>query len=327
MLARDEAYEKLETHKIEAVFVITKGFGERVEAGNTKELIEYKMLPSSYSEGYFLEVFAGQVLTLFSRIMSLDKCAAAYKEAGLEVTADFYKEVGEYFDSHWREGPPMSTLYTEVQGGREVVSSGATLPISEMVTTGMLLVFTMFYVLACSGWLLDEKEHETLKRLRSAPGALALSYWGGAFALFICGALQMAGSILILKVTSGKTIITGIDKYALLALYLLTTVSISMLLSSVLKTRNQLQSFIPMFAIATGFLGGCFWTLPELPRGLRNLSLLTPQGWVLEGFRRLLPAGANTSPGYSYIPFLVLALTPLIFLSLSYGMAVKNSYH
>jgi ABC-type Na+ efflux pump permease subunit len=97
-LSREEAYGKLEAYKVEAVFVITRGFGEKIEAGEAKELLEYTMLPSSYSEGYFLEVFAGQVMTLLSREMSLDKCAAAYKGAGLEVGADFYKEVGEYFD-------------------------------------------------------------------------------------------------------------------------------------------------------------------------------------------------------------------------------------
>jgi ABC-2 type transport system permease protein len=326
-LSREEAYGKLEAYKVEAVFVITRGFGEKIEAGEAKELLEYTMLPSSYSEGYFLEVFAGQVMTLLSREMSLDKCAAAYKGAGLEVGADFYKEVGEYFDSHWEEGPPMRTLYTEMQGDREVGSSSSALPVSETIAVGMILVFTMFYVLASSGWLLDEKEQDTLKRLRSAPGALAFSFWGGVFALIICGGLQMAGSILVLRITSGKAIITGMGKYALLALYLLTSVSMSMLFSAAFKTRGQLQAFTPVFALAAGFIGGCFWGIPELPGGLRNLSLLTPQGWVLEGFRRLLPTAANTAPGHIFVPFLILAVLPLILLASSYTIAIKSSYY
>ena len=92
-LSREEAYGKLEAYKVEAVFVITRGFGEKIEAGEAKELLEYTMLPSSYSEGYFLEVFAGQVMTLLSREMSLDKCAAAYKGAGLEVGAIFTRRL------------------------------------------------------------------------------------------------------------------------------------------------------------------------------------------------------------------------------------------
>jgi ABC-type polysaccharide/polyol phosphate export permease len=259
--------------------------------------------------------------------MSLDKCAAANKEAGFEADADFYKEVGEFFDSLWEEGPPMRTLYTEMQGDREVGSSSSALPVSETIAVGMILVFTMFYVLASSGWLLDEKEQDTLKRLRSAPGALAFSFWGGVFALIICGGLQMAGSILVLRITSGKAIITGMGKYALLALYLLTSVSMSMLFSAAFMTRGQLQAFTPVFALAAGFIGGCFWGIPELPGGLRNLSLLTPQGWVLEGFRRLLPTAANTAPGHIFVPFLILAVLPLILLASSYTIAIKSSYY
>ena len=129
----------------------------------------------------------------------------------------------------------------------------------------MILVFTMFYVLASSGWLLDEKEQDTLKRLRSAPGALAFSFWGGVFALIICGGLQMVGSILVLRITFGKAIITVIGKYALLALYLLTSVSMSMFFSAAFKTRGQLRRSRPYLPWLPALLGAVSGGFPNCP--------------------------------------------------------------
>jgi hypothetical protein len=66
------------------------------------------------------------------------------------------------------------------------------------------------------------------------------------------------------------------------------------------------------------FAGGCFWNFVEMPGRVRQLSLLTPQGWALSGINGLL-----TDPGNAaaiYLPLLVLFSTALILLPLSYMM-------
>ena len=57
-LDREEAHKKLDTHKIEGVFVLTDGFGQKIESGDMNSLFEYTaalLVP----EGYFLNLFPG----------------------------------------------------------------------------------------------------------------------------------------------------------------------------------------------------------------------------------------------------------------------------
>jgi hypothetical protein len=206
-LDREEAHKKLDTHKIEGVFVLTDGFGQKIESGDMDSLFEYTMLPSSYLEGYFLELVSGAAITMAARTMSIERSADTFENAGLEIPDHLREAAGAYFDSHWDEGPPMKIVYSEVLEGRETESPTATLPVAQTVAVGMFLVFSMFYVLAGSGWLIEEKENNTLTRLRSMPGGLPLSYWGGVAssvaAMF--NKVPTSASIFIPSISSSRT--------------------------------------------------------------------------------------------------------------------------
>ena len=137
----------------------------------------------------------------------------------------------------------------------------------------------------------------------------SLSYWGGVASFEQQPANGMCSHNLQAHFRQGNCFRSG--EYLLLLLYLLNTVAISMVLSSIFKTRIQLQAFTPLFAIGTSFLGGCFWPLSDLPRQLQSVAMFTPQGLVLEdaqadGANRRALLCLCSLPGSFVIPLILL---------------------
>ncbi len=120
----------------------------------------------------------------------------------------------------------------------------------------------------------------------------------------------------VYRLAFGLELFANKGAYLVLGAYLLVVISISMLLASVLKTPAQLQAGAPVFALLTGFAGGCFWNIIEVPDKIKKISMLTPQGWTLDTINKL-----QANPGMDnviLIPVIILLSLSLILLPLSY---------
>ena len=225
-------------------------------------------------------------------------------------------------DSLWEPKPLLTVEYKEFRGGtagkevQEVQETNLALPVSSASSAGLITAFIMFYILYGSSWLIEERLNCTVKRLGAVKGAIAASFAGNVLAMAAAGVLQILIFCAALKIFLGFTIYYGILSYVVLFAYLLSVISIGMFLSSVMKTQAQLQAGAPVFALITGFVGGCFWNFVELPEQVRRLSLLTPQGWALQGLNGLLPGCAISSA--ALVPLMVLFIISLILLPASY---------
>lgn len=132
----------------------------------------------------------------------------------------------------------------------------------------------------------------------------------------LSGMLQILLFSVIDKLAFGVDLFPGAWSYLIFFVYLLAVISISLFLSSILKTPAQLQAGAPVFTLLTGFAGGCFWNFVEMPERLKQLSMLTPQGWALRGINSLLINPADVA--VIVLPAVVLFAIPLILLPLSY---------
>jgi hypothetical protein len=155
-----------------------------------------------------------------------------------------------------------------------------------------------------------------LKNLYVKVNALLLTYGANIISMFISGMLQIFIFACTIKLVFGVVLFTGILSYMVMAAYLLSVISISMLMSSVFRTSAQLQSAAPAFALITGFLGGCFWNFVNIPENMKALAALTPQGWALSAINRLI-ANPDAALGIQ-LELMVLLIIPLILLPLSY---------
>lgn len=305
----------LKDSKVEQLFIIKDGFETAVRKGESKGLIELVSAPSSYSSGLTQEIIAGEALRLLTANMAANSITMQYKELGIETGNDFREGVVAFAEGLWEPEPLMTIDYRELKSGVVSASSQAKLPTSSASSSGLIIAFMMFYMLFGSGWIIEERLNGTIKRLGARNGAMAASFWGNLLALFIAGSLQICVFVVVQKVFFGIALFAGLLSYLVLFAYLLMVIALSLFFSSILKTQAQLQAGTPVFALLTGFAGGCFWNFVEMPEGVRRLSLLTPQGWALKGINGLLLNPSDTSVALA--PLLILLAAALILLPLS----------
>jgi hypothetical protein len=319
---RKTACKLLENNSVEVVFVIRSGFEKRILEGESQELIDLVKAPSSFSADYVAEVVSGEVTRFTANITAAQWVEKQYEKYGVSIGDGLFDEVVRYSDSQWDQGPLMSVEYLELEGAAEKVVKRASLPAAAATSTGLIIVFIMFYLLFSSSWLVEERLNGTLKRLAAGPGALAQSFLGSVLALLAAGMLQVLLFSSINRILFGVNLFPGAWSYPLIFSYILAVASISLFLSAVLKTPAQLQAGGPMLALLTGFVGGCFWNFVGMPSQLERLALLTPQGWALRGINGLLLNPASAGPVLPSIA--VLSAAALVLLPLSYLLVART---
>ena len=321
--SRSKALSMLEGNKIEQVFIIKEGFEQSVRNGEGSGLIDLLSSPSSYSADFTSEVVAGEAIRLITGNMAAAWVEEQYRNLGKDFDGALKQEVISYNEGLWQPKPLMTIEYKELQGQELKTVNSIAMPAATATSTGLITSFIMFYILFSSGWLVEERTNGTLKRLAAGPRALYLSFAGNVLSLLIAGGIQILIFSLVDRLVFNVELFPGPLSYLVFFVYLLSVISISMFLSSVLKTQAQLQAGTPVFALLTGFAGGCFWNFVEMPERIRQLSLLTPQGWALSGINGLLLDSGNAAA--VYLPILVLFSTALILLPLSYIMIVTRT--
>jgi len=312
---RSTASQKLRQNKVEAVFVIREGFSKELQKNNYTGLIDFIKSPASYSSDYVSEIIAGEVLRIYSSYVAAGKVVLKYNQIGKTTGEDLFNEVRNFTDTFWEPEPLMKMEYYELSG-KEYDREAFYMPAATATSAGIIMVFIMLYILFCSGWLVEERTNGTLKRLVAGANALLLTYGANIISMFISGMLQIFIFACTIKLVFGVVLFTGILSYMVMAAYLLSVISISMLMSSVFRTSAQLQSAAPAFALITGFLGGCFWNFVNIPENMKALAALTPQGWALSAINRLI-ANPDAALGIQ-LELMVLLIIPLILLPLSY---------
>lgn len=316
-VSKDEAFSLLDGNKVEQVFVIKQGFEERIKNGENKELIDVVASPSSYSAGFTSENVAGEAMRLITGELAADWVEKEYEKLGIEMENGFRAEILKYNETFWEPDPLLTITYKELKGGGINKVTRVSMPAATATSIGLITAFLMFYILFSSGWLVEERTNGTLARLAAGPGALFQSYMGSVFSLLIAGATQVLLFYCVDKLLFDVELFPGIFSYPLLLVYILAVISISLFLSSILKTQAQLQAGAPVLALMTGFAGGCFWNFVEMPEQIRLLSFFTPQGWLLEGIKNLIQYPADFSvilPATVVLSTMALILMPLSYI-------------
>ncbi|HOJ09431.1 MAG TPA: ABC transporter permease [Clostridiales bacterium] len=299
------ALKLVKDYKAEAAYIIKKGFKENLLSGNTGGLIEQVYSPSTISSDIISEVIGSEVARIMLNTTAADWVVNEYNKMGIlkdpKIPKDpkdskdsktqnnaLWQEAWEYTDSLWDQGPVMGIEYGEIDSTSNG-TAGKNKNLPGNITSsafGMLVAFVMFLIMFNSSWLIDEKENGTLRRIISGSGALNALFAGNILSLLFVGTLQIIFFSLICTIVFGVNIFSQGINVLIIILYLLSVIGISLFISSLLKTRMQLQAGAPLFSIITAFLGGCFWSFKDMGGLIKIISLLTPQGLALDLFTK-----------------------------------------
>jgi ABC-2 type transport system permease protein len=156
---------------------------------------------------------------------------------------------------------------------------------------GMAVFFVFFTVEFGVRSLLVERESATLARLLVAPVRPAWIIAGKSIASFSVGLVSMSALVLastwLLGAEWGNPVGVGL----LVVSGVLAAMGLTALVSSVADTPAQAGSYSSVAAVVGGLLGGTFFPVSQGPSLLANLSLITPQAWMMRGFQGLASGG------------------------------------
>jgi ABC-2 type transport system permease protein len=155
----------------------------------------------------------------------------------------------------------------------------------------MAVMFLMFTVSLGGRSILAERQWGTLQRLLTSPTSSVQVLGGKVSGIFLTGLAQMA----ILIVFSAAFF--GVRWGAPLALALLCVATVfaatgwGALIAAYAKSPGQAMSLGAMIALVFAGLAGNFVPRQNYPELLRQISLVTPNAWALEGLQSLGQGG------------------------------------
>ena len=90
----------------------------------------------------------------------------------------------------------------------------------------------------------------------------------------------------------------GLSPAAVIILSILMVIMSSafgIMLATLVKTQRSAGSIAVLTSLALAPLGGCWWPLFILPKGMQALAKITPHGWANTGFNKLMLFGGDFS--------------------------------
>jgi len=283
-----------EEEKRVRTLLIPQNFARNIVSGTKVELIIEKE-PSSNMEAS--QAAYSNLLKAIIKIMSRIILVAPENERDLEAR----------YDQHNLER--LISLRTEMGGKLQVIPAGFNHSIPSI--TVMFIVFT---ILMYGGIiLLEERRHGQLERTFLSPATFATILGGKWTSRVILGMIQtvllFAVGKVLFKIYFGPSILSIL----LVALFFCGTIAgMSILFGSIIKKVEILIILNILVANTMAALGGCWWPLELVPKGIRNLGFIFPTGWVMDAFHKLIFFGDGFSAVLPHIG--VLFLFTLVFL-------------
>jgi ABC-2 type transport system permease protein len=151
-----------------------------------------------------------------------------------------------------------------------------------------LVLFTFVNTLAVGGTLAGVRRAGLLRRMLATPTSAATVALGEAIGRFF---VSLGQAIALLAV---GTFIFGVrwgDPLALapiVLLYVAVSTGAALVFGTLLPSEEQSVPLAAPIGIAMAMLGGCFWSLEDVPGWLRTVGHLTPHAWAMDAIVVLL---------------------------------------
>jgi len=277
--------------------IIPENFSQNVLAGKNVELVLERESGSNMeaSQAAYSNVLKA-IIKILTKLVSL----APQDERELE----------NRYDEHKLER--IISLRTEMAGKLQSIPSGF-----NHVIPAVSVMFILFTVLMYGGInLLQERRAGQLERIYVSPATFSSIIGGKWLSRLLLGMLQiillfLAGKVLF-KIYLGNSILS----LFIVALFFCGTIAgMSILFGSFIKKEEVLIVFNILIANLMASLGGCWWPLELVPRGIRIVSFIFPTGWIMDAFHKLIFFGYNLKSVLLHI--FVLFLFTLVFLILA----------
>lgn len=279
-MSRAEAEKLVTSGDVFVAVMVPEGFGQGVQAGDA----EIQCLTNPQSDTAFAITAVVQGIAVR---MSSD-AAAANAVMAIKPGGKGFPEIYQITDSFWEPEPPVSvkgqTVIASDVRGETVQASGTT-----QSSAGMAVFFIMFVTFGGAGAILEEREQGTLRRLLVTPTAKSALLGGKIVGIVATATLQTliltAASAVIFGVPWGRQ---WLANAILLFCYILAVTGLAVLVSTIVRSRDQFAGTSPIFSTGLAMIGGCWWSLDIVSPVMQTIAKFTPTGWAMIGLTDVL---------------------------------------
>jgi ABC-2 type transport system permease protein len=285
----DRAYQAVEDKEISGFVAFPADFTEGIMTGTGTEL-EVVTDAEATSDRAAL---SGLSQTIASRVGSHYVIASATIELLIEQgvidptdSAAIEQVVGQIMAGG--EGANFIEYATEKVG--EVEEENA----SNWVIPGYLTMFVFFGAALGAETIVRERQNHTLERLMASSvrreailgGIFTGTSAKGLIQILLFWVVGLLAFNLELGNSPAAVIILSI-------LMVIMSAAFAVMLATLVKTERSASSIAVLASLVLAPLGGCWWPLFILPRWMQALAKVTPHGWAVSGFNKVMLFGAD----------------------------------
>lgn len=313
-VTRDEAEAQIAAGDAAVAVVVPEGFGEGLRSLDAT--VEVMRNPTSENAFAVLSVVQGIAMRMSGNAGAADFIRVVAEETGMPIETDFDRRYAEA-DARWEPTPPIyaqgqTVVASEVRGD-SVLAEGST-----QSSVGFTVWFILFMTFGSAGGILEEREQGTLRRLMVAPISRGTILSGKIVGTVLAAAAQAL--ILVLVGALAFDVPWGHDPLGVamvLGAYILAGTGLAVMISALVRTRDQMSGLSPLVSTGLAMLGGCLWPLEVVAPAMQFIAKLTPTGWAVMGLTDVV--ARNQGIGSAVVPTLVL----LGFAAVTLGIGVK----
>ena len=167
---------------------------------------------------------------------------------------------------------------------------------SNYVIPGYLVMFVFFASALSAEAIVRERQNHTLERLLASSvrreailgGIFAGTAAKGLIQILIFWAVGILAFHIELGLSPGAVILLSI-------LMVIMSSAFAIMLATLAKTQRSAGSIAVLTSLLLAPLGGCWWPLFIMPRWMQFIAKITPHGWAVNGFNKLMLFGADFS--------------------------------
>lgn len=317
---REDLVTLVRENEAEFGLIILRGFGDSLAAGEIPqvELVQVK-------ESLLAMSFIGVLRSSLQRVAfnahiveaSLDVLTREAPITGDRATA-LQDRVYRLTAEKWRDALP-------VQVAGRVFDTAKSFPYDPTAhaSLGFALFFSSYTIIFAVGEILEDRRQGVWNRLMISPLSKFQIYLGNLAYAFVTGFLSIFFLVLVRRFVFGVDWGNNLPGVLLvIAAYTFTTAALGLLLSSVVRTPQQLQSVVPIVVTSSSMIGGLYWPLEIVSsRTLLFISKFLPQTWAMNALKDLVVY--QKGPEAVMLPIAILLLMGVLFLGT--GLQLRES--
>ncbi|MHB1340644.1 MAG: ABC transporter permease [Coriobacteriia bacterium] len=275
-VTRAEAEDLIAGGDAAVAVLVPEGFEDDLKGEGAE--IQVLRDPASESSFAVFSVVQGVAMRMSGNAQTAEIVVSAAPPGSVD-----FDTIYDSVDKEWDPTPPIYTegqtvVASEVRGD-SVMAEGSTLS-----SIGFTVWFILFMTFGSAGGILEEREQGTLRRLLVAPISRSTILTGKIVGIVLAATVQALILVSVGALAFGVP--WGRDPLAVLLVlgsYVLAGTGLAVLVSALVRTRDQLSGSSPLISTGLAMLGGCLWPIEVVGPLMQTVAKFTPTGWAVMG--------------------------------------------